>query len=753
MQSWVGRAGIPIICAAILAGCGGGSKPNNAVTQVTVAPASLSLNPGDVGQLSTSALNSANTAVTATITFSSSNPSLVTVSTGGLVCAGVWDANFVVCNVARDSMGNPLTGVANITATASGVNSTAIPISVHQQLSSIIVQQASPGSACTSLNQTQQYQATACSTVATPHDSTGPCAPNAKDVTSLVGTFSWTQTTTLVGTVDTNGLVTATAPGQMGVVASVGGVQSSAAPFRGCMPVAIRLHLSTDSGGTLTTSASMNPADTLTLEADMDDEAGVTIPNAPVTIVSNSNQAASVSGTTMTANSPGGAGILAACIPPGCGANLNLPVYSNLFSTTVNGTSPATTVYVSTTFAPPIGTFSTLVPLDTSTNTLGTAINLPGPPNSLVFTPNGVKAYMGTTAGLVSIDTGTNTATLVAANVTGKVLAVSADGNTVILSSGALAPNPLTGNIEPIEKVAANQRLVVFTANTNGVQSFVQQGAVAAAFTNDGFKAFIAADCSHDSPAVASCPALSPPGANQNVYVFSPAISLQTLNLGGTTANNEDVTTLPSGPLGYVVNSASSSLQALGTCNNQLQASPPATSAPQLVKSFANSNVIVAVNGTGIDINTATVATTSLTAPISSSTCVPAVSYSNQFIDFGQGAFTARQLLVAGNAVGNNGSPTNGTHIVVVPAGVNKLFTAVPGGAPTIIPLAAAGATEALSGGLTLDGNTAWVGVAGSNTVDQIDLVGGTDANQIVTSFKKGDSTAAPPNLVAVKPK
>jgi hypothetical protein len=43
--------------------------------------------------------------------------------------------------------------------------------------------------------------------------------------------------------------------------------------------------------------------------------------------------------------------------------------------------------------------------------------------------------------------------------------------------------------------------------------------------------------------------------------------------------------------------------------------------------------------------------------------------------------------------------------------------------------------------------------VAGSNTVDQIDLVGGSDTTQIVTSFKKNDSTAAPPNLVAVKPK
>jgi DNA-binding beta-propeller fold protein YncE len=54
---------------------------------------------------------------------------------------------------------------------------------------------------------------------------------------------------------------------------------------------------------------------------------------------------------------------------------------------------------------------------------------------------------------------------------------------------------------------------------------------------------------------------------------------------------------------------------------------------------------------------------------------------------------------------------------------------------------------------MTPDGNTVWVGVAGTNTVDKIDLVGGSDANQVSTSFKKSDGTAAPPNIVAVQPK
>jgi hypothetical protein len=712
MQSWVGKIAIICVCAASLAGCGGGSKANNVVTQVTVTPTSLSLVPGDVAQLSTAALNSANSSVISTITYTSSNANVVTISTGGLVCAGVWDANFIVCNKGA-------TGTANITATAGGVNSTPVPVSVHVQVASITVQQTPPTSTCTSVKQTQQYEAHAFDA-------------SHNEITNQVGPFTWTQTIATVGTVDTNGLVTANAPGLMGVVAKVSNVSSPASSFKTCMPVAIRLHLASDSG-TPTTSASMNPTQTLTLQADIDDEAGVTTFNAPVSIVSNNGTVASVSSTTLTANSPGGAGILAACVPPGCGANLNLPIYSNLFKTTVNGTSPVTTVYASTTFAPPSGTFSTVVPIDTSTNTVGTAINLPGPPNSLVFTSNGAKGYMGTTAGLASLDTATNIVTLVASNVIGKVLAVSPDGNSVIVSNAASAPDPVTGVPGPIQPDPTKQRLVIFLASTNTVENFVFAGAVAAAFTNDNFKAFIV---TNDN--------------SGNLDVFSPFISLQTINVPGA---GSSVTTLPSGPFAYLVNNNSGtiSVQSLATCNNKPQASLTTTSTPQAVGSFANNNIVVTVNDTGLDVTTATVATP-LTPPIDSTSCVPGVSYANSFIDFGLGTITARQLLVPGDAVGNNTNPANGTHIVVLPVGIPKLLTAIPSGGPTIINLAGGG-TEALSGGLTLDGNTAWVGVAGTNTVDKIDLAGAADTNQIATSFKKSDGTAAPPNLVAVKPK
>ena len=121
--------------------------------------------------------------------------------------------------------------------------------------------------------------------------------------------------------------------------------------------------------------------------------------------------------------------------------------------------------------------------------------------------------------------------------------------------------------------------------------------------------------------------------------------------------------------------------------------------------------------------------------------CPPQVSFSNNFIDFGLGAFTANQLIVG----------SFGVRAAVLPAGINKvLIGELQGGPPVLIPLPA-GSTEPIIGGMVPDGNTLWVSVAGTNTVDRIELVGNTVVAQVATAFKKSDSSAAPPNLLAVR--
>lgn len=712
-------SGFLVSLIAVLTGCGGGGSSNK-VTQVILSPTSISMNAGDVIQITATAEDSTNGAQTANFTFNSSNVSIATVAntngaSSALICAGVWDTSFIVCN--GTSAGVPLTGTANITATANGITSTPAIITVHPKVSSVAITGSFGG--CVSRTQTAQFTAHVCSTLVTPPASSGPCAPNAADIANTAGPVTWSSTNTSVVTVDGNGLATAVTPGVAGLVASVSNVSSSAtnAQFRTCMPVVIRLHLQGDPAGSPTTSLSMTQNQTATLESDMVDENGVVTNSVPTILGSNYIAVASLSSLTLTASSFGGSGIVAACTPPTCGNGLTTPIYSNLFRVTVPGTSPASTVYATSSFAPPSGTSPTLVPISTSTATAGTAITLPGVPNSLVFGTAGTDGYMGSSSGLMHFSVSNNTVFVVDPSITGKVLAVSPNGTKVIVSNAAKDPQ---GNV--IEPNPPNQRLWVFDQSTNTTQAFVLRGAVAAAIDNDGFRDYIVTN-----------------DGSGNIYVFSPALTLQTINVAGTHA---DVAPLPSNGFVYVATTGGG-LVPVGTCNNSPQAVVTTTTPNlQLVQPVANADMIVAMDSTGIDVETATVTPRTPPTVISSANCTPNVSYSNQFIDFGLGPITAKQLLVS----------TNGTNVAVLPNAVNQVLMAAIGGGPASIPLPA-GATEPLGGGMTPDGNTLWIGVAGSNTVDQIDLVGKADVKQVATTFKKSDSSAAPPDIVALLPK
>ena len=690
---------------SLAAGCGGSKKANTTVAAVRVGSSSLSMVAGEVVGLSASAVNSDNATVATTFTFNSSNTQIATVSPAGNVCAGVWDSGFVVCN-GSDANGNPISGTAIITATAAGVTSGPVTVAVHPSLTSVTIDPVTEP--CFSIAQTHQFVAKAF------HNNT--------NITSQIGNFTWSASSPSVASVDANGLATAHTPGITGVVASVGSTTSPAVFLKSCMPVLIVLHVNGDPAGVPTETAVMNVADTKTVQADMVDELGVVTPNAPVTILSNNSTVASVSGTVLTAQSPGGAGLQAVCAPPSCGIGINTPVYSNPFGIFVAGTSPnTTTVYATSTFPTVPGSSIPLIPIDASKTppTAGSPIFLPGFPNSLLFDRAGDTGYLGTNNGLASLNTATNVVTLISPVPIGKVLAVSGDGNQVIVSNAA--NDPSTG--QPIDQFPSEQRVWVFDKSGNTITTFVVPGAVAASFDEDGFRAYIVAN-------------------NGNVYVFSPFLTLQTFNIGGT---NTDVTQLASGPFTYVVNSAG--LESIATCNNAPQTTNPPTNSTtiQLVQSVRDTNTLVAVDSPGLDIESVNAADLNPPTTITPANCQGIVTYSNNFIDFGIGAFTARQLLV-GSA---------GTHIAVLPAGLNKVLTAANANnvfSAGAVPLPA-GATEALNGSLTPDGATLWVGVAGTNTVDRINLNTNADEVQIPMTFKKADGSPAPPNLVVIKPK
>ena len=141
------------IFLSLLTGCGGGTSTKTpVVASIVLTPATISLNEGGVATLSAVAQNSAGATIAADITFASSNSNIATVSSGGLVCGGVWDANIINCNA---TIGQGGVGQATITATSGTVTATAT-VHVHLQVDRVVVNPPSvnPLSGCTSMGQT-----------------------------------------------------------------------------------------------------------------------------------------------------------------------------------------------------------------------------------------------------------------------------------------------------------------------------------------------------------------------------------------------------------------------------------------------------------------------------------------------------------------------------------------------------------------------------------------------------------------------
>lgn len=160
----------------LLLGCGGSSNSSNTtVTSITLTPATISLNEGGVASLSATAMNSSGSIVAADITFTSSNPNIATVSTGGAVCAGVWDANIVNCQA---TIGQAGVGQVTIMATSGKASSTST-VYVHLHVDRVVV---SPLSGCFSMGQMIPATASAYSTSAPGCSQSAPC-----DITSTVG--------------------------------------------------------------------------------------------------------------------------------------------------------------------------------------------------------------------------------------------------------------------------------------------------------------------------------------------------------------------------------------------------------------------------------------------------------------------------------------------------------------------------------------------------------------------------------------
>ncbi|MBZ5655165.1 MAG: hypothetical protein LAO56_07780 [Acidobacteriia bacterium] len=509
---------LAISLSASLTGCVGknsGGSGGGGVKTVALSPsATQSINVGATAVFTATAIDASGRAVLDPIQFAvtsgNSNPAPLSVTSSGAVCAGSWDATGSIC-----SPGVP--GIALVRATVDGVSSAETTVYVHQHIDSIRVSrldsQGPPQFDCFSQGQTWDYQAVA-------YDI------SQHDITNTVGPLSWSTSNANVLTVDSiTGLrnnqiqVTAKNPGITQLFASVSGTTSTplATPFTTCLVKYIRLHIEGSTGNSFT----INNGGSKTIRATAVDTLGATLATPPLTWSSSNPEVANFSTAENTAGSnsatarsnQGSTDISAACTPPTCNIGVlpGLPVYASggnlptgdpgygVITANITATKPPTyTAWAATTdCGTGLGCSSVTFAVTSGTTPLGASSTMSRTPNSMMFNEQGARIYFGSDQGLMYLDVGGTSTTLTPVSAAptpcnvslcGTVLAISPDGNRVVVADNQTVPhqvyifNAASSSTAPID-------LVLNCPASLG--SNCTATATAAAFSPDEMKIFI----------------------------------------------------------------------------------------------------------------------------------------------------------------------------------------------------------------------------------------------------------------------
>ncbi len=587
---WLACVTLTMSLFLLLPACGSKKQPapvSPLPARITLNPAtSYSMQEGAVIQFTASAQNVTNGSINPVFTYASTNPNIVDIAPNGGACAGSWNApSYTVCTPAGEGTAMVTATALGQTSEATLVfvhppidnivvsimppvnnpppacpNQIALPAACDIAFNTSVCQPNQP-CACLSANQTETLQATAYS--------------QGTDITASVGPFTWTQANASVGTitpvvtnntynVPTNqATIAANTPGQTQVIASASGAYSQPFNFETCNVQCIALQLGVSGlQQSNETNFVINKGTTEIITATAVDVQGCIVPKPPLTWVSStpaaltpgSASAGCGAGTTCSVNSPqvGSAAITASCSPPTCNVGFPLnpagypatspyiprAVYPvTAISGIVTGAAAASNVMATSQdcYSDAFCTVG-LYYIPTSQTVAGSASNLPTPPNSLMFDPAGDKAYMGSEFGALSINPsniGTaNPFTALPASgnptgyVTGKVLAVSPNGNFAVFSDTVSTPNQVY-----IVNAAAS------SANSTSLDI---DSAIAAAFSPDGTTVFILGNGGTSLYIYSGFSALQPPislPTPATSIVFNSSGSFALLSGGATSGN------------------------------------------------------------------------------------------------------------------------------------------------------------------------------------------------------------------------
>ncbi len=747
-----GSVGFALICMmssliAALTSCSS-SSPTNATSfpapaKINLSPATeVSLDVGSFTQVFTATPeNNKGITITTPVAFLSSNTSVLTIASNGRACAGTWDSLTTpqICTPGP-------AGVAEVTATSHGISSPPTTVYVHQHIDSISISlvpgQTLPPGPCFSKGQIVNYQATALS--------------QGLDVTASAGPFNWQAVTAGVAALKPasvsapiNGLssgqlqVTADTPGVTSLFASVSNVTSQPLDFTTCAVQSITLEVT----GSTTNIINVISGSGKTVTVTVVDVAGNTITGVPLTwSTSQSATVGASSAGSVTTSKAGGASVIASCTPPTCNIGFQplLPIYPEgavdvvVAPSGTTTTATAETIYVSSTgvsasgdCATSSGCVSTLVPITAPANTVGTAVNLPATPNSLVFDRQSAKAYLGTdfgflgTRGLMVVTPGSPPTVAQFKGVTGKVLTVSPDGKKVIVSDTKSSPN----------------EVFVFDTASSTSTALPIAGATAADYSPDSLKAYIL--------------------AGSTLYVYSTLEPLKTIPLA---APATEVSFLPEGGFAYVAGGAPSSITAWKTCTDAQETAQTVTtpSAPTFMKALSKSlavggvtfdGSVLAVDSPGIDLfgaNTSVPVPATGSCPLDlTNSTLNITTGSSAFFNLGQGSFVPTQLIVS----------QDGTRAYILASSLGSVMVFNVGNqTSSAIPLSSDAIP--IQASLTADGTRLYIAAA-DGQVHVLDTEAGSDITQIsfptdATTLQGGlcvgTTFTCNPDLIAVKP-
>ena len=166
---------ISLSLLAVIGGCGSTKVATPVAAAITLHPSSLSLNEGQVGNFTATALDGSGNVIAVDYAYTSSNSGLASVTSVGLVCGGKFDSNNIVCTPNGD-------GQATITVTSGSVSATAT-VYVHKQVDRVVV---APMNDCSTMGTVLTPTAVAYNTSAPGCSLSAPC-----DITSTVGPFTY----------------------------------------------------------------------------------------------------------------------------------------------------------------------------------------------------------------------------------------------------------------------------------------------------------------------------------------------------------------------------------------------------------------------------------------------------------------------------------------------------------------------------------------------------------------------------------